>query len=269
VNQIYQEIKGDIWNFVNLWKSVKAAGMNVPYILTLLKVANNPLPAVENSKEISLLEFDKRNSARDFQNLNDQIISMAKTLDSIHLDREKEMARLQHLQQERMNQDALVNHFKNNNEAYVKLTKTEEKVISILVDRKELLGRAVLCVIESIRKDPDKFGPLICYNDDKTAPPATVSVSPTAEYYNRSYYYPPSYTYPGGEQQQQQATKDSFKQPYIDMLKEQSEKFFTSLEKMLADEAINQYVSKTTVASPSSLHMLLLDEKQQQKSSSP
>jgi septal ring factor EnvC (AmiA/AmiB activator) len=161
---------------VNLWKSVKAAGMNVPYILTLLKVANNPLPAVENryeqlKKEISLLEFDKRNSARDFQNLNDQIISMGKTLDSIHLDREKEMARLQHLQQERMNQDALVNHFKNNNEAYVKLTKTvEDKVHSILVDRKELLGRAVLCVIESIRKDPDKYAHLIYYNDDHTPP---------------------------------------------------------------------------------------------------
>jgi hypothetical protein len=23
LNQIYQETKGDIWNFVNLWKSVK------------------------------------------------------------------------------------------------------------------------------------------------------------------------------------------------------------------------------------------------------
>jgi hypothetical protein len=37
------------------------------------------------------------------------------------------------------------------------------------------------------------------------------------------------------------------------MLKEEIEKFFTSLEKMLVDEAINQYVSNT---SPSSLPML-------------
>jgi hypothetical protein len=49
-------------------------------------------------------------------------------------------------------------------------------------------------------------------------------------------------------EQQHCLTKDSFKQPYIDMLREQSEKFFTSLEKMLADEAIDQYVAKTSVA---------------------
>lgn len=44
------------------------------------------------------------------------------------------------------------------------------------------------------------------------------------------------------------------------MLREQSEKFFTSLEKMLADEAIDQYVAKTSVAS---LPRLPLDEQQQ------
>ena len=47
LNQIYQEIKGDIWNFVNLWKSVKAAGMGVPHVNRLLTIANNDLPSVK------------------------------------------------------------------------------------------------------------------------------------------------------------------------------------------------------------------------------
>jgi hypothetical protein len=65
-----------------------------------------------------------------------------------------------------MKLEAGVRYFENNNEEYVKIRKTvEEKVHSILVDRKELLGRAVLCVIESIRMDPDKYDPLIYYND--------------------------------------------------------------------------------------------------------
>jgi hypothetical protein len=187
--------------------------------------------------------------------LNDQIISMGKTSDSIHLDHEKETARLQELQHERMNQDALVNHFKNNNEAYVKLTKTvEDKVHSILVDRKELLDRAVLCVIESIRNDQDKYGPLIYYNDDNdnTPPSATASSSQIAAYYNRS-----SHTYSEPQQQQQcHLTKDSIKQAYVDTLREEAEKFFTSLEKILTDTAIDQYVSKTLVPSSSSLPML-------------
>jgi hypothetical protein len=70
------------------------------------------------------------------------------------------------------------------------------------------------------------------------------------------------YIYGGGLQQEQQQhylTKDSFKQPYIDMLKEESEKLFISLEKMLADEAIDQHASKT----PSSSLPMLPSEQQQ------
>jgi hypothetical protein len=63
-------------------------------------------------------------------------------------------------------------------------------------------------------------------------------------------------------------TKDSFKQAYIDILKEQPEKLFTSLEKMLVDASIDQYVSKTSIASPSSLPLLPLDDKQRQQKSS-
>jgi len=46
------------------------------------------------------------------------------------------------------------------------------------------------------------------------------------------------------------------------MLNEESEKLFSGLEKMLVDEVIDQYVSKT-----STLPMLPFDDRQQQKSS--
>jgi hypothetical protein len=96
LNQIYQEIKGDIWNFVNLWKSVKAAGMGVPHVNRLLTIANNDLPSVELryeglKKEAATLEFQKASSARDSELLNNQIIMMRKTRDSTRLDYEKEM----------------------------------------------------------------------------------------------------------------------------------------------------------------------------------
>jgi hypothetical protein len=98
VTQIYREIKGDVWYFVNLCKVAKSAGMSIPQVIQLLKIANNYLPSVQYKyeqlqKEISLLEFDKRGAASDFQSLNDHIISMGKTLDSIKLDCEKEMIR--------------------------------------------------------------------------------------------------------------------------------------------------------------------------------
>jgi len=98
LNQIYQEIKDDIWNFVNLWKSVKAA-MGVPHVKRLLTIANNDLPAVELryeglKKEAATIEFQKASAARDSELLNNQIIMMRKTLDSTRLDYEKEMERL-------------------------------------------------------------------------------------------------------------------------------------------------------------------------------
>src|SRR2546421_2204428 len=49
--KIYQEIKGSTWNFVNLWKSVKASGMVVPHVNSLLTIANNDLPSVELRSE--------------------------------------------------------------------------------------------------------------------------------------------------------------------------------------------------------------------------
>jgi hypothetical protein len=195
LNQIYQEIKYDIWHFVSLYRSVKSSGMGVQHVVKLLTVANNHLPAVEYKyevlqKQIGVLEYDKRSAVRDFQDLTNQIVSMGDRLDLIKLDCEKEIARLRHLQQERMKQEALVKQFKNNNEEYVKIRKTvEEKLHSVLVDRKELLGRAVLCVIESMRKDPDKYDPLYFNDDnDNISPSATASASSIAAYYNRQYY---------------------------------------------------------------------------------
>jgi hypothetical protein len=235
LNQIYQEIKDDIWNFVNLWKSVKAAGMGVPHVNRLLTIANNDLPAVELryegfKKEAATLEFQKASSARDSELLNNQIIMMRKTLDSTRLDYEKEMERLRHLQQERVKQEAIVKHFENSNEGYIKIRKTaEEKVISILSDAKPLLRIALLSLTESMRKDPDKYSSLIYHN-------STSSMGG----YSGQYYSTDSY----GQQEQYQS------QDYISMLIEEAEKLYNKLAKELVDESISNYVSSISSSSP-------------------
>ena len=142
ISRIYEEIKDDdIGYFVNLYRSAKATGMGIPHVINLLSIANNNLPSVEYryeqlQRQISVLEFDKRSSVRDFQTLNDQIITMGKTLDS-RLECQKEMVRLQVLQQERIKQEALVKHFENNNEEYINIVKTiKDKVHNTLSDSK-------------------------------------------------------------------------------------------------------------------------------------
>jgi hypothetical protein len=237
LNQIYQEIKDGTWNFVNLWKSVKAAGMGVPHVKRLLTIANNDLPAVELryeglKKETATLEFQKASSARDSELLNNQIIMMRKTLDSTRLDYEKEMERLRHLQQEITKQEAIVKHFENSNEVYyIKIRKTvEERVISILSNSNMLLKSAILSLTESMRKDPDRYISLIYHNNTYSDTEYNSQNYETASY-GRQLQHPPS-------------------QDYISMLIEESEKLYTSLIKEWVDKITTDYTFSIT---PSSL----------------
>ncbi|MBV9177419.1 MAG: hypothetical protein JO297_10300 [Nitrososphaeraceae archaeon] len=240
--QAYEDLKGDIEPFLELYRLTKAAGMNIQHVNKLLSIANHHLPSVQSKyddlkRQVGSLEGQIRNSTILLQDFTDQISYLHKTSDSCRLEYQKEKEELASLQQKRMKQEALIRQFENGNEAYNKIRNTtEEKVTDTLSDRKELLRLAIFSVIESIRMDPDKYGPLICYNDDNNVfsmqQPTT---SPISAYYNRS-----SYTYSQGQQQQQNyLTKNSFKQDYIDMLKEEFEKLSTSLEKMLIDEVID------------------------------
>src|SRR6185437_3909897 len=116
LDQIYEEIKGDIGSFVNLYRLAKSACMNVQHVNRLIAIANNHLPSVEyvyetRKREAEDLEAEKRNSARIYQEINDKILSMRNMLDSINLYCERELAQRDQLYQKRMKTEAGVRHF--------------------------------------------------------------------------------------------------------------------------------------------------------------
>ncbi len=45
--QVHEHVKEDIWSFVELYRLIKAAGMNLKHVKRLLEIANNELPKVE------------------------------------------------------------------------------------------------------------------------------------------------------------------------------------------------------------------------------
>ena len=190
LNQIYQEIKDGTWNFVNLWKSVKAAGMGVPHVKRLLTIANNDLPSVESryeglKKEAATLEYEKENSAELFQDLTDQIATTRKILEQYQLLCQKELAQRDHLYQKRMKLEAAVRHFEINNEGYLKIKQTvKQEVGQTLKDRTQLLELALFSLTESMRKDHDKYSRLIYHNN-----------TPSTADYNNQCYDTASYTY--------------------------------------------------------------------------
>ena len=222
LNEVYQELKGNIWPFVNLHRSVKAAGMNIQHVVKLLSIAANDLSSVENryellKREADKLEEDKSSSTRILQSLSNQISSMRDKLDSIRIEYQKEKTRLSELYQRSFKQEVLVRQFQNDNEEYLKIIKTvKEKVFDVLSARKVFLHLALFSLTESMRNDPDKYNSLIYYNNDN------------------KYYYP---------------SHDSFIEAYKAMLIEEAEKLYTSMAKRIVNEVIDEYVSKRSASS--------------------
>jgi hypothetical protein len=222
LNRIYQEIRYDIWHVVNLYRSVKSAGMNVQHVNRLLAIANNHLPSVEYRyerlrREIDSLESWKLNSNRILENIT-------KNIEHYSLCCQRELAQMDNLYQKRMKLQALVRQVENNNE-YLKIKQTvKQEVECILTDRRQLLKLALLSLTDSMKNDPDKYSRLIYHN------------SPSTANYNSQYYDTSSY----GQQQQYPS------QAYIDMLLEEAEKLYNKLVKKLVDETITDYAFSTS-----------------------
>jgi hypothetical protein len=105
-----------------------------------------------------------------------------------------------------------------------------------------LLKLAVLCLIESIRNDPAKYGSLIDYSG-KSSSLATVDYT-TSRYYADGSFYTCGPSVPLPPQQQLNLSEND----YIEMLIEEAEKLYNRITKEMVDETIIEYVSKSSTA---------------------
>jgi hypothetical protein len=228
LNKIYEEIKDDIGPFVNLYTLAKVARMDAPSVIRVLEIANNDLPLLEHKcerlkREVDDLEANKHNSARILQEISDHITYLRKICKEQSLE-------LTRLQMQKIRLEGLVDNFQDNNEGYIKIRNTvEEKVHSVLSDRRMLLKLALLSLIESMRKDPDTYSSLM-YNSMSSIP-KTQSIG----YRSNQHYGAAS------SGLQRYSSLD-----YISMLLEESEKLYDKLAKEWVDEIISDYASNTS-----------------------
>jgi|SRR5918994_5130831 hypothetical protein len=130
----------------------------------------------------------------------------------------------------------IVRRFKRNNEEYLKIKKTvEQEVTRVLLDGKGLLNLAIYSLMESMRKDPDKYSFMIYYG----------SVSSITN--NGSIFHNASYTV---GQQLQYPSLDSFFEAYKAMLLDDAEKLYKDLVKEWVNRIITDYVSNQGVLLP-------------------
>jgi hypothetical protein len=226
LNMVYEELKGDIENFLKLYKLAKAKGMSVKQVVNLLQIANNDLPAVEQRfkrlrNEISMLQFQKRIDDRNLYQLNNQIASTTKLLNSLRAYCERERREIENLCNEKTRLQAIVTGIKSNNEEY--LDKIEhaayEEVKSVLTNGKLLLKFAILSVIESLRRNSELCNFILDDNSNNTI------------CYGPNY---PSLMSSGRQQHQQQ----SFNDCYTALILEEAEKLYNKLKTKLTNEII-------------------------------
>jgi predicted nucleic acid-binding protein/transposase len=229
LNMVYEETKGNIEPFLRLYKLSKRKGMGVKQVVDALAIANNDLPALERRfktlrNDVSTLQFRKQILERSLYQLNNQIASTTNLLNSLSVSCGKERREIENLYNEKTRLDALVTHFKNDNEENLNKIKhaANEEVKSVLTNNKLLLKFATLSIIESLRSSSELYN-FVLYST------AVETTSATA--------YGSNYLSLMSEQQQHQ--QQSFNDSYTTLIVEEAEKLYN----MLMTEFTNRVIA--------------------------
>jgi hypothetical protein len=239
LNSVYQEIVGEgITQLLRLYKCSKAAGMDTENTINLLEIANNDLPEVENryyriKNEVAHLKNRIASSERTVNNMENQIVTSSHTLDSYRISCEQEQSKLKSLHEEKAGLRRMVRRFKRHNEEYLKIKKTvEQEVTQFLLGGKELLSLAFYSLMESMRKDPNKYSALIHYNNNMVPAVTAYPVSHSVDYFGY-----------GLQKQQQYPSYDSFFEAYKTMLLDDAEGPYNRLVKGMVNRIMASYTS--------------------------
>jgi hypothetical protein len=160
LSMVYEEIKDDIASFLKLYKLSKTKGMGIQQVVDILAIANNDLPAIEErfkrlTNDVSMLQYQKHTYKRNLYQLNNQIASTTKFLNSFRMSCERERREIDNLYNERARLEAVITGL-NNNQEYLKIKQeAEEKVKDVLTNSKILLNFAIVSVIESLRRNTE------------------------------------------------------------------------------------------------------------------
>ena len=190
-------------------------------IITLVRLADDNLPRLGRGRyynlksEVKSLEEKKESLIRIIQDYDKQVRALGKSFEDYCRLCQEEETKLAELQRKRLKAEALVNHFENNNEEYLKIRSViEHKVYSTLSNVASLLKLAVSSVIHSIRNNPERYVQLIQDN-----------FSPMS-------YNTPSHIF---------YTDDYFTQHFETILVNDAAKMYSNLAKNLIDEILSRY----------------------------
>ena len=233
LDQIYEDIKDDINHIIRLHRRMKAAHIGIEEVINFIKIANNDLPAVEHKyqsikRHVNSLESRKINECKTLHLIQSQIDDSKRALKSLRAIGQEEEDKINRLQGERIRIKRSVQLIKDNDEEYLKIKKiVKHEVSSVLLERKGLLRLAFYSLMESMRKDPEKYSALIHYANNN----ASYSGQCFTGYFgNEKYPY-------------QLNSRDSFFKALESMIIEDADKLYEQLLKKELNTIITNYFS--------------------------
>jgi hypothetical protein len=159
LNQIYAEVKDDIWSVIELHRRTKIEGLSPQQISRILKTTTT---LERNNRDLegeqARLEVSNKQAAQTFQQLTDLIQKDRRKLegnDSIISQQKRE---IENLNIEKSRLENIIDSIRLNNETCINIKQiVKQEIESVVSNPRRLLKMALASLFDSSRKQPGKF----------------------------------------------------------------------------------------------------------------
>src|ERR687892_2806073 len=159
LNQIYEEIKYDIWSLIELHRRMKSESLSPQQVSRILKTTttleyNNR----DLEREQARLEFSNKQAAVTFQRFTDLVQKDRKTIEENEYIIIEQKREIENLNIEKTILENIIDSIQLNNETYVRIKQTvKQEIENHILKPRQLIKCALASLFESSRKHPGKF----------------------------------------------------------------------------------------------------------------
>jgi hypothetical protein len=159
LNQIYEEIKDDIWSVVELHERMKSEGLSPQQVSRILKTIMTLEYKIRDLEgEQARLEVSNKQAAKTFQQLTDLIQKDRKTLEENYYVISQQKREIENLYIQKTRLENSINSIQLNNETCIKVKQmVKQEIESFVSNPRRLIRLALASLFESSRKHPGKF----------------------------------------------------------------------------------------------------------------
>ena len=159
LNQIYAEIKDDLWSIIELHRRMKTEGLSPQHVSRILKTIMTLEYKIRDLEgEQARLEVGNKQAAQTFQQLTDLIQKDRKTIEENYSVINQQKGEIEHLNIQKTRLENNINSIQLTNETCVKAKQiVKQEIESVILNPGRLLRLALASLFESSRKHPGKF----------------------------------------------------------------------------------------------------------------